>query len=59
MSEEYIRDLQMQSRAVDKVLEEIKAEILKYSTFYHGTYYADGLNMALKIIDKHMRGDSE
>ena len=27
MSEEYIRDLQMQSRAVDKVLEDIKAEI--------------------------------
>ena len=54
MSEEYIRDLQMQARAVDKVLKDIKTEISKYDAFYHGTSYANGLHKAIEIIDKHI-----
>ena len=56
MSEEYIRDLQMKAD-IDKVLEDIKAEILKYDAFYHGTSYANGLHKAIEIIDKHIGGE--
>ena len=73
MSEEYIRDLQMQAMAVDKVLEEIKDEILKeYSgcelCIWDRDYDFDDNDISeyrfvaniddiIDIIDKHMRGE--
>ena len=61
MSEEYIRDLQMQSRAVDKVLEEIKAEIAEFEEeVFHRpntNYEAYAcVRHCLDIIDKHIGG---
>ena len=61
MSEEYIRDLQMKAKSVDKMLEDIKAEIAEFeeevfhrpNTDYEA--YAC-VRHCLDIIDKHMRG---
>lgn len=72
MSEEYIRDLQMQAKSVDKVLEDIKAEILKeYSgcelCIWDEDYDYDDNDISeyrfvaniddiIDIIDKHIGG---
>ena len=60
MSEEYIRDLQMQSRAVDKVLEEIKAETYDLAQWYMEHDMEDIAQVicldVMAIIDKHIGG---
>ena len=40
-------------------IEDIKSEIHKSSCFYNGTYIADGLDMAMHIIDKHISGKED
>ena len=57
MSNEYL-DIAMDKvikQEVDKVLEQIRAEI-EQSRY---GLVNDGLDLALKIIDRHMKGDKE
>ena len=37
-------------------IEDIKAEIHNASSFYHGSYIADGVDMALHIVGRHISG---
>ena len=59
MSEEYIRDLQMQAD-VDKVLEDIKAEIYDLAQWYMEHDMEDIAQVicldVIAIIDKHIGG---
>ena len=43
---------------IESMLEEIKTEIYNTIFFNQGTEYADGLEMALQIIDRHI-GDKK